>query len=123
MAAGRKAPNADALRIDAVVLGMGANGADSPLRVVKRGVEEGFGSVLTDDAVLKNESRNAELVQPLGRLFVLMIVSQEAITSARANNDGCTCRFFGWGQINGEGRPILGLFTFGPGRRARINVN
>src|SRR5262249_18857475 len=86
----REARNADALGINAPVLGFAAHQADRPLGVLERAAGRyAFGLIRPPrHAVLEDDPGHAQRIQPRRHLFAFQFPIQVPISAARTNDDG-----------------------------------
>ena len=90
MAAGGEPHDADALWVDAVALGIGANVTDGALHVMKLDREV---VAFAAEPIVEHKGADAEAVEELGRLHAFMIRGQTAVTTAGAYHEGCAIGF------------------------------
>src|SRR5262245_3713806 len=86
VSASRESPDANAFGVDAVVLCIRPNVTDGPLRVFERRGMERAGPVFGHDSILEHERGHAMLVEPLRDLLPLMIVGEETVAAAGADD-------------------------------------
>ena len=111
VATGRKAHDADALGIDAICVGVGADVLDGALCVVElRGV-----SIIRREPVSEDERRNPELVEELRYLLTFVIDRQSAITTSGANHHRSAIGFILIGQVGADGRLMSLILPLAPG--------
>src|SRR5262245_2776877 len=82
MPAGGKAHEADAGGIKFPYFGVGADGADGPLGIVKRHMRATLGQ-----AILQHDASNAVAIQPVGDAVPFRAGDEPAVASARTNDD------------------------------------
>ena len=102
VAAGGEAENADAVRIDVPLRGMGADNPEGPLGILEGGRGLGIGAGI-GHAVFEQDAGDAGGVEPVAHFRAFEVDGQDAVTASGKNHNG-GARVLALGRVEGEGR-------------------